>query len=136
MPKIDRSIVSIRFANEELNPSVLSQRLDFTPSEEADKPIMKYRRDKITVWSVCYRESDDVELEKKIETLLGWFTENITIWKEIATKYKGEIFCGLFLDGWNRGFSLSADLLRALSERNLFISFDIYSPTGSWKPES
>jgi hypothetical protein len=66
---------------------------------------------------------------------LGWFTKDTTIWKEISGKSGGEIFCGLFLDGWNRDFALSVELLRALSDRNLSIGFDISSPPDAWDEE-
>ena len=87
---------------------------------------------RLTVWSVGYHESDANDLEKKIKTLLGWFTNDITVWKEISEKFRGDFFCGLFLDGWNEGFDLSNELLKELYERNLSISFDIYSPTNTW----
>jgi hypothetical protein len=40
-----------------------------------------------------------------------------------------DVFCGLFLDNWSEGFALSPTTLRKISERNLEISFDVYSPT-------
>ena len=132
MPNVDRSTVSIRFKGEGLDPSELSKRLEFSPSEEAAKPIVKIKRENYTVWSVGYREIDSGDLGRKIGIMLNWFTNDITIWKEISGKYKGDILCGLFLDGWNRGFELSPELLKKVSDRNLFISFDLYSPTDSW----
>ena len=132
MPNIDRSTASLRFIGEGLDPNELSKRLEFFPSEEAANPIVKTKKENITVWSVGYRESDPSELEKKIENLLNWFTKDMNVWKDISGKYRGEVFCGLFLDGWNRGFELSTELLRKLSDRNLFIGFDIFSPTDTW----
>jgi len=46
--------------------------------------------------------------------------------------FDGDVFCGLLLDGWNRGFELSPDLLIKLANRNLRIGFDIYAPVDSW----
>jgi len=132
MSDVDRSTASLRFIGEDLDPNELSKRLEFLPSEETAYPIIKTKKGNITVWSVSCCESDLNELGKKIETLLSWFTYDITVWKEISGKYRGEIFCGLFLDGWNRGFELSTELLRKLSDRNLLIGFDIYSPTDTW----
>ena len=126
VPSIDQSTVSIRFIGEGLNPDEISKRLLLT---ESVRPIVKTKGKRTIVWSVGYPEADPDELGRKIEILLDWFTKDITIWKEIAGIYKGEIFCGLFLDGWNRGFELSIELLRAISDRDLSIGFDIYSPT-------
>ena len=132
MSEVDRSTASLRFIGEDLEPNELSNRLKFLPSEETAFPIVKNKKEIITVWSVSCCESDRNRLEKKIETLLSWFTNDITVWKEISGKYRGEIFCGLFLDGWNRGFELSSELLKMISDRNLLIGFDIYSPTDTW----
>jgi hypothetical protein len=41
----------------------------------------------------------------------------------------------LFIDNWNEGFALSPTTLRKISERNLEIDFDIYSPTDTWSAE-
>jgi hypothetical protein len=129
VPYIDRSTASLRFIGEGLDPNELPKRLEFFPSEEAANPIVKTKREKLIVWSVSFPESDSRELEQKIEILLSWFTNDINVWKEVSGKYRGEVFCGLFLDGWNRGFELSTELLKKLSDRNLLIGFDIYLPT-------
>ncbi len=128
MTAIDRSIASLRFVGEDLNPDDLLKSLEFSSSDELAKPTIK-NRGNVTILSVSYIESDSSELETKILFILSRFTKNITVWKEISEKCKGDIFCGLFLDGWNRGFELSRNLLNELSERNLALGFDIYSPT-------
>lgn len=132
MPKIDHSSASLRFIGEGLDPNELLNRLEFHPSEDATKPIVKTRGENIVVLSVGYRESGSRDLGIKIEAILSWFTRDLTVWKELSKQYRGEIFCGLFLNGWNRGFELSAELLMNISERNLLIGFDIYSPTDTW----
>ena len=132
MPAIDRSTVSLRFSGEGLDPNELENLLEVFHSEAAAKPIVKQRGD-IVIWSVGCSESDSIDLGQKIEGLLNLFSKDTFVWKDISKKFRGEIFCGLFLDGWNRGFEFPTDLLRDLSERNLSISFDIYSPTNTWE---
>jgi hypothetical protein len=66
-------------------------------------------------------------LEKKVEALLGEFTKEINTWKRATEYIKADIFCGLFLDEWNQGFSLTPLLMKELSDRNLEIGFDVYS---------
>jgi len=41
-----------------------------------------------------------------------------------------DIFCGVFLDDWNRGFDLPPQVLKMLSDRGITIGFDIYSYGG------
>ena len=42
---------------------------------------------------------------------------------------KVDMFFGLFMDAWNEGFDISSNMLKKLSDRNIKISFDIYSST-------
>ena len=42
------------------------------------------------------------------------------------SSFQGNIFCGVFIEDWNRGFSLSSELMQNLVERKLTIDFDIY----------
>ena len=82
---------------------------------------------------MSYGESDNVILEEKIEQLFGKLTDNLDIWREITQSVEGaDIFCGLFIDEWNEGFTLSTPITKKISDRNLEIGFDIDSPTDSW----
>jgi hypothetical protein len=44
----------------------------------------------------------------------------------LAEKYEVDVFCGIFVDGWNRGFNLSPALMKKLAERYLELDVDIY----------
>ena len=88
-------------------------------------------------WLLDYGESDEIIIEEKIEILFGKLTDNLVSWQEITKNLDmAEIFCGLFVDNWNEGFTLSKSTLRKISERNLEISFDVYSPTDTWYGEN
>ncbi len=52
---------------------------------------------------------------------------NMETWKRITNKYKVDLFCGLFLEGMNEGFSLSPEVMLMLGQRGIEIGFDIYS---------
>jgi hypothetical protein len=138
MSDISRSTTSIRLFGAELDPEYVTQRLGYTPSSAAKKgdkltkPDGKIRIVKMGFWRLWYGESDSV-LEEKIELLLGRLTDNLDAWQEITKDLEvADIFCGLFIDRWNEGFELSPSIMRKISDRNLKIGFDIYSPTDSW----
>ena len=137
MTEIDRSSVSIRFIGENLDPDELTRALGYPPAESIRPKFHTITRGSKSqppkgIWSVSYGESDGTDLEVKIEFLLGKLTSDLTVWNDITSKCDGDVFCGLFLDGWNRGFELSPDLLIKLANRNLRIGFDIYAPVDSW----
>jgi len=130
MSLIDKTVVSIRFYGKDLDPKRIGELLGFTESESFETIIKRLKNGRV-VWTI--RLENDEPLEKKIETLLAHFTDDIKQWNLAAEIAKANIFCGLFLDGWNQGFDLIPKIMKELSERNLEIGFDIYAPIESWE---
>ena len=144
MPDISRSTVSIRLFGAELDPEYLTQSLGCLPSfaakkgEQLTKRNGKTRVVKKGFWRLHLNDGEDntVPLEEKIELLLGRLTDNLDTWQEITKDLQvADIFCGLFIDNWNEGFGLSPAIMKKVSDRNIKIDFDIYSPTNSWYRE-
>ena len=48
------------------------------------------------------------------------------LWKDLAGRYKLDLFCGAFLQAANRGFALPEELIRRMADRRLAFSVDIY----------
>jgi len=143
MTDISRSTISIRLFGSELNPEKITQLLGCEPTSAAktgEKIIKSNGKERIVkkgFWHLTYGESDEVILEEKIELLFGKLTDNLESWIEVTKNLEtADIFCGLFIDNWNEGFTLSQSILRKVSERNLEIGFDFYSPTDTWDEKS
>lgn len=143
MADISRSTVSIRLFGSELNPEKITQLLGCEPSSSArtgEKIIKRNGQERIVkmgFWLLDYGDSDHVLIEKKIEILLGKLTDNLGSWQVVTKDLDlADVCCGLFIDNWNEGFMLSPITLRKISERNLEIGFDVYSPTDTWYAES
>ena len=143
MADISRSTVSIRLFGSELNPERITQLLGCEPSSAAktgEKIIERNGQERIVkkgFWHLTYGESDEVILEEKIELLFGKLTTNLDSWREVTRNLDtADIFCGLFIDNWSEGFTLSQSILKKISDRNLEIGFDIYSPTDTWDEKS
>ena len=143
MSDISRSTISIRLFGQKLNPEKITQLLGCEPSSSArtgEKIIKRNGQERIVkkgFWLLDYGESDDVLVEEKIELLLGKLTDNLEAWQEVTKNLSlADVFCGLFIDNWNEGFTLSPSTMRKISERNLEINLDIYSPTDTWHSES
>ena len=140
MSEISRSAASIRFYGPDLDPEMLSQLLGASPTRSGRKGEPQSgsdgddsRTNRTGFWLIDYGEPDETDLEEKVESLLRKLTDNLEIWQEITAAYQVDVFCGLFLDGWNEGFELSPELMKKLADRGLPIGFDIYSPTDSWE---
>lgn len=74
------------------------------------------------------RYAADEDVEDGFRTLLAKLPSNLEVWTSLAEQYRMNIFCGLFLDARNRGFKLSAELLKMLGDRHIEVGFDIYGP--------
>jgi len=143
MSDIRSSTVSIRLFGAKLNPEYVTQLLGCTPSSTArtgERIIKSNGKEKIIkkgYWLLEYGARDEIVLEEKIELLLAKLTDNLESWQEVTKDLDlADLFCGLFIDKWNEGFTLSPSTLRKISERNLEVSFDIYSPTNTWYGEN
>jgi hypothetical protein len=128
MSELDNSIVSIRFVGKNLDTKIISEQLGYIESNLTETTVKKLRNNNI-IWGIRLAGKDRMSLENKIMMLLGEFTKDILIWRQVTESIKADIFCGLFLDEWNQGFDLTPDLMKEISDRNLEIGFDIYSPT-------
>jgi hypothetical protein len=142
MSDISGSAVTIRLFGTELNPEYVTQLLGCTPSSAAKtgekiiKPSGKERIVKRGFWLLESGESDEIGIEEKIELLLVKTTDNPESWQEVVRNLDvADISCGLFIDNWHEGFTLSPSILRKVADRRLEISFHIYSPTDTWYDE-
>ena len=133
MSDIGRTRVSLRIVGVDLIPEEISNLLGCFPTMSAEAgdadPRSKYeaRTVKVGFWHLGLDEEDSSVLDKKLEELLNSLTNDLEVWKQITSRFRVDIFCGLFLDSFNEGFELTPSLLKRLAERNLKIGFDIYS---------
>lgn len=132
MANIARSTISLRIFGADLDPIVLTLRLDAIPTAAAKtgdsyntKPG-ETRTVREGFWRLDFDDSSSIPLERIVTELLSTLTQDLQIWREISQTYHVDLFCGLFLETWNEGFTLSPDILKLLAERHIAIGFDIY----------
>lgn len=127
--EVDKSCVSLRFFGENLLPKEITELLNCSPTDFYVKgQITSNEVSKKGAW-LLKTEKSEKSLEKQIDELFGRLTKDLDIWKLLTTKYKADLFCGLWLYSQNRGTAFSPDLLKQISDRNLKIDFDIYFHT-------
>ena len=132
---VDKVKVSLRVFGDDLDPDEVSRLLGCEPSSETRKGDIivgrvtgRQRVAPCGSWLLASTEDESVETEEQVSKLLSRLSSDLDVWKELTQKYRVDLFCGLFLNEFNRGFSLSSGLLKELAERNLKIEFDIYAP--------
>jgi uncharacterized protein YjbJ (UPF0337 family) len=135
MAHLDRSVATIRIAGDDLKPAEISTLLGHAASKEqvkgevlVGKVTGRSRTAKTGMWLLEATDATPEDLDGQIAELLGKLTGNLSVWAQIATKYEIDLFCGLFMKVSNEGLSISAASLKALGERGIELSLDIYGP--------
>lgn len=123
---VDRWKVTLRVFGEDLDPDHISSLLGRQPSSAKKRgdPYPKTGRWLYSINSKDCDEKDDVE--DGIRMLLEPLPPTGCAWNSLMSMYRVDVSCGLFLASSNRGFGLSPQVSRLLSERNLAVGFDLY----------
>lgn len=129
---VDRSSVTLRIFGDALEPEKITQLLGSKPTKARRKgdivPTKKYHRTASTgLWLLSGNLPETQDIEEHLLALLALVTNDLNIWKSLTQTYEVDIFCGVFLETCNRGFTLSPNIMKMLSERNIQIGFDIYA---------
>ncbi len=131
---MDETAASLRIVGDDLVPDEITDILGFPPTigrKKGDKRQGKNTKKIYTaptgIWNLSSpRGSGD--LESHIRWLFEVIPSDVEIWKSLACRFELDLFCGLFLDDWNRSVLLDSPTLLFLGERGIDLTFDIYSP--------
>jgi Domain of unknown function (DUF4279) len=129
--EVDKTSVSLRFSGDALDPDEISKLLGCQPTGSYRKgdvlPNDRYHRvAKTGMWSLGGNKTGEVSLEKQIFELFGRLTDDLEIWRKLTNQYHSDLFCGLFMENWNRGIDFSPQLMAQISARGLTLDLDIY----------
>lgn len=132
MGVLDHSMATLRFFGEDLVPETLTALLGAAPSHACLKgqeivgaSTGKVRIAKTGSWRLNAERREPEDLESQIFELLGLVTDDLSIWESLS-RYKPDLFCGIFMAGRNDGLPLSAKALLALGQRGIALDLDIY----------
>jgi hypothetical protein len=68
------------------------------------------------------------DLNAQITELLSGLTADLSVWRDLTRRYRGDLFCGLFMDEGKEGVELTPSTLAAMGARGLLLDLDIYEP--------
>src|SRR5262249_57364692 len=115
----------------DLDPEEISILLKCRPtySHRKGDVLPDKRRHKVAetgMWSLSGKKTGKVSLEKQIFELFSRLTDDLEIWRKLTNQYHSDLFCGLFMESWNREIDFSPDLMAEISARGLTLSLDVY----------
>jgi len=135
MAQLHKSVATLRICGDDLNPDEITDLLGTTPTHaqrKGDKIIGaktgRVRIAKSGMWRLEVADCEPENLDGQIRELLNKTNRDLSVWQKLSSRYRIDLFCGLFMVESNEGLSLSPQSLAALGERSIEIGFDIYGP--------
>lgn len=134
MAHLQRAVASLRIAGDDLEPDQISAALGADPTygqakgQEVSLKDGRTRIAKFGQWRLHATETEPEDLDGQVAELLGKLTNDLAVWRDLSHRYKIDLFCGWFMGGANEGVTVSANTLKALGERGIALSLDIYGP--------
>ncbi|GAA5484837.1 DUF4279 domain-containing protein [Haloferula sargassicola] len=142
MACISRSAATLRIIGDDLIPDEITRLLGASPTQaqtKGDKIVGKktgnVRIARFGMWRLEASDCEPGDLDDQIRLICGQLTDDLAVWESFASRYKMDLFCGLFMECGNEGISLSPAALFALGSRGIELDLDIYDPPGGDEEE-
>jgi hypothetical protein len=129
---VDRITVSVRVGGDDLDPDEVTRVLGVEPTFAARKGDRRRSAggevvQRTGVWCVNFEGApEEWTLGDAVGQLVARLPHDPAVWEGLAARYSLDVFCGLHMSCWNRGFALDPALLRQLADRHLKLDVDIY----------
>jgi hypothetical protein len=130
--EVDEVSAALSIAGADLDPAIISRRMGIQPSFAARKGEQIVRGGRqvaqpIGVWLLSAPSSTEWLLDDIIRLLLLKVPPAGAIWDDLAEEFTLRLSCGLFLKTWQRGCSLTPDLLTEIGQRHLRLDLSVYA---------
>ena len=133
MGSVRKSVATLRIFGDDLVPEQVSSQLGCLPtaSRQKDDTIVGGRTGAQSIsptgkWSLRSADQQPESLDAQIVEILSKVTNDMDVWGNLVSRYRVDLFCGLFMAGENDGLTLSSSSLTALGQRGIDLSLDIY----------
>lgn len=133
MGTVSRLTATLRIFGDDLDPDEITRLLCKAPSrmQRRGQPMglrsgAPGRIAPSGSWSLKADDNSAGNIDLQVTQILDRTNPDLAVWRHIASTYRMDLFCGLFLESYNEGLTLGPSTLRDLGEREIKIDFDIY----------
>jgi hypothetical protein len=136
MPHIRKSAVSLRIMGDDLVPDEITALLGTSPTRahrkgETGKHIVGLKVGDVRVarsgmWMLKAHDREPEDMDSQIQELLNRMTTDFSVWRSITSRFRVDLFCGLWMTGCDNGMTLCPQSLAALGERGIEMGLCIY----------
>ena len=128
----ESSAASIGFYGDDLDPSEITRQLGCEPTFGVAKGgtwITALGAEKLAgtgSWRLVAERLAPADLDAQIGLLLSAMNDDLEAWQSLAGRFRGRVFCGVFLASGNDGLTLRPETLLMIGQRGLVLDLDIY----------
>ncbi|MCU0755758.1 MAG: DUF4279 domain-containing protein [Xanthomonadales bacterium] len=126
-------MATLRVIGDALDPDTVSQLLGGAPTRSCRKgdalpgsETGKLNIAKTGTWRMRAIRREPEDLNAQIMEILGQLTQELSVWSALRSRFRVDMFCGIFMAGGNDGLPLSAEVLLALGQRGIDLNLDIH----------
>ncbi|MDX1964225.1 MAG: DUF4279 domain-containing protein [Pirellulales bacterium] len=141
MAHLHKSKLSLRISGDSLVPAEVTALLGaeptFSHSKGEEIRINQTGQVRVAQTGMWLKSVDDrtpENLDGQLRKLFDEMSDDLSVWQRIHETYSADLFCGLFMQGFNEGLTISASVMKMIADRRLEIGFDIYG--GEPTPET
>jgi hypothetical protein len=118
MSRLEKTVVTLRFHGDDLEPQMLTQALGAEPSRAAVKGIPMTsangieRPTKTGQWLLTVETTSPAEeFDEQVRRVFDQLTGNENVWRDLSERFSGNLFVGLFLGSSDEGVVIVPDVL-------------------------
>jgi len=131
---LTNTTAGFRVRGDDLDPVEITQLLKVVPSSSHVKGelVRKDREARYRTggWHLRAPDSDEGDLDGQIEGLLAQFPDDPALWAHLSNRFRLDMFCGVFFEGYQGGLELDPETILALGKRCIKRGLDLYSYFG------
>jgi hypothetical protein len=83
---------------------------------------------KFGMWQFEAEVLEPSDFDSQVSSLLNQLTKDMSVWHELGSRFKIDLFCGWFMNEGNEGEGIAPATLLAIGNRLISLSIDIYAP--------
>ncbi|MEO0682590.1 MAG: DUF4279 domain-containing protein [Pseudomonadota bacterium] len=133
MPQLQKSSVSLCFVGDALDPDEITTRLGLALAKSYRKgetwrtPNGTPMPARSGMWRGAAETASPSDLDGRIARLLALATQDLAAWKDLSSRFHGELCCGLWVFKDGSGFDrILPPTLSRIAERGLHLVLEIY----------
>jgi len=126
---VDETRLTLSIHGDDLDPDEISRILGCAPSRShrrGDPRSPRLPPWEKGAWLLTVECQAPIEPEHLLQSLLDRLPDDPAIWDSLRARYEARLDFGVFQGAWNRGFSLSPEILKRVAALGFGLGFDIY----------